>query len=77
VDGACDQFLAGARFALNQDGALHRRDEFERGEDVAHRAMASDDVVEAKAVAQLNAEFGVFLAQPTLFDPLREAARHL
>ncbi len=69
-----DQFLAGARLALDQHGAVHRRDQFERREDVLHRRALADDRVEAEAVAQLRPQFGVLLAQAAAFE-LRRRAR--
>ena len=68
VNGAGDQFLAGSRFALNQHGAVHRGDQFQRRKELLHGAVAADDAVEAEAAAQLRAQLCVLQTQPLLVD---------
>ena len=53
------------------------RDEFERREDLLHRRALADDAIEAEAVAQLRAQFGVLLPQPALFEAAVQDAREL
>ncbi len=72
-----DQLLAGAGLALNQHGAVHRRDQLQGLEDLLHRRALADDVVEAVAIAQLRAQFGVLLPQAPLVDAGRQHARQL
>ena len=76
VNGPRDELLAGARFALDQHGAVHRGDQLERREQLLHRAVAADDVVEPETVAQLHPQLGVLLPQAPLVDRgLRARAR--
>ena len=70
-----DQLLAGAGLALDQHGAVHRRDELERREDLLHRRALPDDVVEAEAVVQLRAQLRVLLAQARLVHARRVSTR--
>ncbi len=77
VDRPRDEFLAGAGLALDQHGAVHRRDQLEALEHLLHRAALADDVVEAVAIAQLRPQFGVLLPQARLVDGGRQHARQL
>ena len=77
VDRARDQFLACPRFALDQDRAVHRGHEFERGEDLLHGHALTDNAIEAVPVAKLRAQFRVLLFEAPLLEPGRQDARQL
>ncbi len=77
MDRPRDQLLAGAGLALDQHGAVHRRDKFENGEDMAHRRAVADHAVEAVPIAELGAEVGVLFAQASLFHRRRQDAGQL
>ena len=77
VNGPGDQLLAGAGLALNQHGAVHRRDQLEALEDLLHRRALADHVVEPVAIAKLRAQFGVLLPQTRLVDGRRQHARQV
>ena len=73
MNRARDQFLACAGLTVNEHGAVHRRHQFERGEERLHRAVAADDVLEAELAFELRLELGVLLAQTLLLEPGRAA----
>ena len=56
MDRARDQLLAGAGLALDQHGAVHRRDQLQGLEHLLHRGALADDVVEPVAIAKLCAD---------------------
>jgi hypothetical protein len=60
VDGAGDQFLAGAAFAANQHGRTEGRDPVNLGQHLLHLAAGADDIVD------LIVDLGDFLLQPEL-----------
>src|SRR5512142_701002 len=68
VNGAGDQFLARAGLSLYQNRAVHRSDELQRVEHVAHRWTAADDVVEPESSVQLGAQFRILLTEQPLLD---------
>ncbi len=77
VNRAGDELLARARLALNQHGAVHRRDELQALEDGLHRGALADDVAEAIPIAQLRTQLGVLLPQSWLVHGRREHARQM
>ena len=64
MQGPGDQFLAGAAFALNQHGAVGRRDELERLDDLVHLGAGADHPLEAELFVEPAVEFGVAADQP-------------
>ncbi len=67
VDGAGDEFLAGAAFSGDQHAAGLRSDGFDQVEEIAHFGAGADDVIEAGEAAELAAQFAGFLAQSLIF----------
>ena len=53
---------------VNQHGAVHRRHELQRREDLPHRRALTDDAVEAVAILELRAELGVLGAKALLIE---------
>jgi hypothetical protein len=77
VNRAGDELLAGAGFALDQHGAVHRRHEFQRREQRLYAGVAADDLVEAEAPVQLRLERRVLFAEPQLLEAGAQHAREL
>ena len=76
VDGAGDQFLAGAALAGDQHAAGLRRDGHDHVEDRAHFGAVADDIVLAGQAAQFAAQVtGLFLQLQGLVH-LRTARRN-
>ena len=63
-----DELLARARLPLDEHGAVHGGDELERREEMLHRAVAPDDVVESEPIPQLGSQLGILFPQSLLFD---------
>lgn len=61
VEGAGDEFLAGAAFAEDEDGGFGIGDAFDHAEDVLHALAGADDLGEAVFLAEFATEEGIFL----------------
>ncbi len=61
VEGAGDEFLAGAAFAEDEDGGVGIGDAFDHAEDVLHALAGADDLGEAVFLAEFASEEGVFV----------------
>ena len=68
VDGAGDQFFAGAAFAVDQNGAGGGGDGAHRLLELLHGAAGADDVVERVAGGGVAAQREVLLAQVEFLD---------
>ena len=61
---AGDQFLAGAALALNQHGAVGRRDELERVDDLLHLRGGADYPLKAEFFVEPAIELGIAADEP-------------
>ena len=63
VDGARDDFFAGAGFAEDENGAAGGRDEFDLGHDAANRGAVADDFFEIVGAANFFFEVELFFGE--------------
>jgi len=68
VDGACDNFFAGAGLSGHENRAVGGRDGLEQLEQLCHRPTLADDAGEAITLFELRAKIGVFRFQPPLLE---------
>ena len=68
VNGPGHQFLARAGLALNQDRALHRRDQLQGVEQFGHRRGGTHHPVKPEPLVELGLEERVFAAEPVFID---------
>ena len=68
VNGTGDELLARAGFTLNENRAVHRCDELQRGEHRLHWRAAPHDVVELQAVLERGPELGIVLRELLLLE---------
>jgi hypothetical protein len=69
MNRARDQLLARAGLTVDQHGAVHRRHQFERGEQRLHRAVPPDDVLEPELAFELCLQLRVLFPQSLLLEP--------
>jgi hypothetical protein len=63
MDRACNQLLAGAGLADDQDAGFGRRDQLDLVEDCAHRMAVADNLLVVGIAAQLVLQISVFQLQ--------------
>ena len=63
MDGARDDFFAGAGFAENQNGAAGGRDEFDLGQRAANRGAVAYDFFEIEGAANFFFEIELFFGE--------------
>ncbi len=63
-----NELLARAGLALDQDRAVHRRDELEGREDMVHRRAAADDAIEAETIVQPGPQLRVLVPETAFAD---------
>ena len=63
VDGVGDEFLAGAAFALDEDGGAGGGDLLDRVEDLVHGGGIADEALQAEVFLDLLLELEVLLLQ--------------
>ncbi len=70
MNGARNQFFAGAAFSGDQHAAVLRRDILDQVEDRAHLRAGADDVIESGEPAEFAPEITCFLLQGEAIDAL-------